>query len=81
MIKTLFMAMGGPAAVGRVLGISTEHAAGMAKRQSIPLIYWPKLIAEARRRRLELTYESLAHMHIMVDRPRKSRRLRPEATP
>lgn len=81
MIKTLFIALGGPAAVGRVLGISTEHAAAMAKRQSIPLIYWPKLIAEARKRRLELTCESLVNMHLLVERPRQSRRRRPEASP
>lgn len=46
----VFDAFGGPAEFGRVIGVSTRHAAGMRARGSIPPRYWP-VIAEAARRR------------------------------
>lgn len=60
----LFVSFNGPAKVGQALGISTEHAAAMKRRKSIPVDYWPQLIAAARAESIRgVTYESLALMH------------------
>ena len=64
-IAAVFDAFDGPAELGRAIGTTTEHAAGMRRRNSIPVTYWPKLIAAARERRISgITYESLTHMHV-----------------
>jgi hypothetical protein len=63
-LPALFTAFGGPAKVGQAIGVSTEHAASMKRRNSIPVGYWPQLIAAARERRITgITYESLTHLH------------------
>ena len=63
-VAELFDAFDGPANVGRAIGVTTEHAAAMKRRQSIPVPYWPKLIAAARERRISgITYESLTYLH------------------
>jgi hypothetical protein len=46
---SIFDAFGGPAALGRALGISTEHAVQMRRRNSIPPEHWPALVEAARR--------------------------------
>ncbi|RAI33736.1 hypothetical protein [Rhodoplanes serenus] len=63
-IDDLFDTLGGPAEIGRVIGKSTEHAAAMKRRGSIPVGYWPALVAEAERRGIgSLDYEALVRMH------------------
>lgn len=47
-VDSIFDLFGGPAAVGRIIGKSTEHAATMRRRGSIPVRYWPALIEAAR---------------------------------
>ena len=75
MISSVFSALGGAAEVGRTIGVTTEHAAGMARRGSIPVVYWPKLVAAARERRLSwITYETLTHLHAAPDRARKRKK-------
>lgn len=64
-LPDIFDAFDGPAELGRALGITTELAAGMRRRNSIPVRYWPTLIAAARERRISgITYESLTHIHV-----------------
>lgn len=66
-IDDIFAEFGGPAAVGRVIGKSTEHAASMRRRRSIPVAYWPSLIRHAEERGLDwLTPEQLIAMHASV---------------
>lgn len=36
----------GPAQLGRIIGVTTEHAAAMKRRNSIPASYWPALVNE-----------------------------------
>jgi hypothetical protein len=68
-IDALFSAFGGPSKVGRAIGVSTEHAAAMKRRGSIPVGYWPNLIAAARERQIRgITYESLTHLHAGPER-------------
>lgn len=63
-VDTLFEALGGAARVGAIIGKSTEHAAAMRRRRSIPVAYWPALIADARARAITgVSYETLALMH------------------
>ncbi len=60
-IESFFQAFAGPANFGRAIGVSTEHAAQMRRRRSIPADYWPRLIEAARERGIDgITFESLA---------------------
>jgi hypothetical protein len=69
MIDVVFSAFGGPSKVGRAIGVSTEHAAAMKRRGSIPVGYWPDLISAARERQIPgITYESLTHLHVDPER-------------
>lgn len=64
-LDDVFEEFGGPAEVGRAIGKSTEHAASMRRRGSIPVEYWPALLAQARGRGIRgLTYELLVRIHV-----------------
>ncbi|RAI42800.1 hypothetical protein [Rhodoplanes roseus] len=64
-LDSLFISLGGPAEVGRIIGKSTEHAASMRRRGSIPVEYWPALVAAAEEKQIvDLTYEALVAMHV-----------------
>lgn len=53
--------MGGPAEVGRAIGVSTEHAAAMLRRGRVPSRYWMDIARDAQIRRIAgITYERLA---------------------
>lgn len=55
---------GKPSVLGRAIGISTEHAAAMRRRGSIPVRYWRKLVAAAGERgNSQITFEALAELH------------------
>lgn len=73
MIRTvddLFHLFGGPAEVGRIIGVRTEHAMQMKRRRSIPEQYRPKLIEAAAERAIEgVTYESLTLIHARRPEP------------
>ena len=43
--RDLIDKLNGPAAVGRIIGVTTEHAAAMGRRNSIPAPYWPALVS------------------------------------
>lgn len=67
MVRTvgeLFERCGGPARVGRALGIETEHAGSFKRRGSIPVGYWKALVEWAVLNEVAgVTYEALALMH------------------
>lgn len=46
-VSDIFAAFRGPAVVGRAIGKPTEHAVQMKRRGSIPVAYWPALVAYA----------------------------------
>jgi hypothetical protein len=54
-LDILFSELGGPAGVGRMLGIATEHAAAMKRRGSIPIEHWPVMILSPIGKALGLT--------------------------
>lgn len=63
-IDELYEAFGGAAEIGRAIGKSTEHAAIMKRRGSIPVEYWLRLTEAARERGIPgVTCESLTVMH------------------
>lgn len=67
--RDIFKAFGGPAELGRALGISTEHATQMRRRDSIPPLHWPRLIEAAREKKIEgVNYEALAKLAATASR-------------
>jgi len=63
-VQTLFNELGGPTAVGRIIGVKPSTASEMKRRGSIPVEYWPRLIAGAETvAGSNLTYENLVLMH------------------
>ncbi len=62
-LSSIFDVFGGPAEVGRAIGVSTEHATTMRRRGSIPVRYWPSLLAEARDRSITLSEADLVAIH------------------
>jgi hypothetical protein len=68
-LDTLYSELGGPAAVGRMLGISTEYAAAMKRRGSIPLEHWPVMIMSPIGKTLGVTEARLlfAHTSVRID--------------
>lgn len=64
-VHDLFARLGGPAKVGRIMGVTTEHATAMRRRLSIPPEYWPALVSHAadEPELASLTLEALTDMH------------------
>ena len=62
-LDEIFSAFGGPSKVGQAIGISTEHAASMKRRRSIPSCYWHVLTEAAKSRDIDLSLDALARIH------------------
>ncbi len=62
-IESLFAQLGGPSEVGRIIGKSTEHAAAMKRRKSIPVRYWSKLMTAAQQSGVDLNADRLTKLH------------------
>jgi hypothetical protein len=62
-LDEVFEALGGVAEVGRVIGKRTEHASVLKRRGSVPVRYWPSLIAAAEERGVVLTSDMLVAIH------------------
>ncbi len=68
-LSDLFNDFGGPAKVGQAIGVSTEHAAAMKRRHSIPIRYWLTLVDFAHSRGIDLSLEQLARLHTGASQP------------
>jgi hypothetical protein len=78
-VSDIFDVLGGNAAVGRILGVNPSTASEMKRRESIPVEYWPALVAEADRMgRTEVTLESMAL--VMADAALRRRSFREQET-
>lgn len=74
-LDNLFSELGGPANVGRLIGVSTEHASTMRRRRSVPVRYWPKLIEGARIQGVQtVNHQSLVEIHTAEEILRLSRK-------
>lgn len=62
-VDDLFSTLGGPAAVARLIGVSTEHATAMRRRRSIPVDYWPALLESEGGKQINLTSDDLVRVH------------------
>ena len=62
-VQTIFDAFDGPANLGRVIGVSTEHASTMRRRQSIPVRYWPAIVAGSKETGVSLSPADLMEAH------------------
>jgi len=63
-ISKIFDRFGGVTATAAVLGVNASTASEMKRRESIPVKYWPTLIAEAKFRRIKLTNDILVSVHL-----------------
>ena len=68
-IESLFAQLGGPSEVGRIIGRSTEHAAAMKRRKSIPVRYWSKLVVAAQQNGVDLNADRLTKLHGPISQP------------
>ena len=64
-IDDLFEKFGGPAAMGRALGVPPSTASEMRRRRSIPVRYWPALIEKAPEHKIAgIDAETLMRIHV-----------------
>lgn len=59
----LFEVLDGPAAVGRAIGVTTEHAGSLKRRGRIPPRYWPALLVALRGKGHKLTEADLTRIY------------------
>ena len=62
-VSEIFDAIGGSSAMARVLDVKTSAASEMRRRGSIPVKYWPALIAHAATEKLEIDSDVLMNAH------------------
>ena len=63
-VEDIFVALGGTGAVARLLDVGHSTASEMRRRGSIPVRYWPRLVAVAAEREVKgITNDALVHMH------------------
>lgn len=62
-VDSLIDKIGGPALLGRAIGVSTEHASVMKQRKSIPVAWWSALIESEAGKALGLTSDALLRIH------------------
>lgn len=65
-VREIIAALGGPTKFGRVCGFVNNPAArgsDMLQRDSIPIIYWPRIVAEAERLGLPIDNDTLVKAH------------------
>jgi len=63
-VEEIFVALGGTGAVARLLEVGHSTASEMRRRGSIPVRYWPRLVAVATERAVEgISNDSLVDMH------------------
>lgn len=74
-VLSIFAALKGPAAVGRIIGKPVEHTTLMRRRRSIPVAYWPALIAHAEEMQIPgVTYADLVAAHAPTPSQREAMR-------
>lgn len=62
-VSALFEALEGPTKVAGILSVKTSAASEMKRRGSIPVRYWPDLVAAFGERGIDLSYEDLVRLH------------------
>jgi len=62
-LRDLVDELGGTTAFAAAIQVNVSTASEMKRRGSIPVRYWPSLIAAADERGLPLTYDTLVAIH------------------
>lgn len=62
-LRDLVGEFGGTTAFAAAIQVNVSTASEMKRRGSIPVRYWPSLIAAAEERGLALTYDTLVAIH------------------
>jgi hypothetical protein len=63
-VSTIFETLGGPTRVARMLDVGFTTASEMKRRGSIPVKYWPRLVAACESQGIEgVTYQRLVEIH------------------
>lgn len=65
-VRDIILALGGPTKFGRACGFEKYPGArgsDMLARGSIPVVYWPRVVAEAQALGLSIDNDVLVHVH------------------
>jgi len=62
-VETIFTELGGTSDVARRLNVGQSTASEMRRRGSIPVQYWPDLVALAADQGKPLSYDKLVEIH------------------
>ncbi|WP_352824520.1 carph-isopro domain-containing protein [Mesorhizobium sp. M0134] len=63
-VGDIFTKLGGTGAVARMIDVKHSAASEMRRRQSIPVRYWPQLIAGAKTAGVEIDSDLLVKVHV-----------------
>jgi hypothetical protein len=63
-VSNIFETLGGPTRVAKMLDVGFTTASEMKRRGSIPVKYWPRLVAACESQGIDgITYERLVEIH------------------
>lgn len=74
-VAEIIAALGGPTAFGVICGFTKNPGArgsDMRQRESIPVVYWPRIVEAAQARGLAIDNDVLVQAHLMRERPDRS---------
>lgn len=63
-VDDIFSALGGSGAVAKIIDVKPSAASEMRRRQSIPVRYWPRLIAGAQAVQVAIDNDLLVKVHV-----------------
>jgi hypothetical protein len=67
-VSQLFKDLGGNAFLARTTGIKTSTISEMARRDSIPVAYWPTIVGLCKRKRITgVNYTTLVNHHAGIE--------------
>lgn len=66
-IEEIFIAMGGTGAFAKAIGVKHSTASEIRRRKSIPVRYWPALIASADLMDVSIDNDLLVRVHVEQD--------------
>lgn len=63
-IEQIFEDLGGTSAVAKLIGVGQSTASEMKRRKSIPVKYWPTLVASEKAAQTGVTYDRMLAVHL-----------------
>lgn len=62
-VSDIFDVCGGTTALASMLNVKVSTAGEMKRRQSIPVVYWPRLVREAAAKGVVIDNDTLVKLH------------------